>query len=64
MATRFYINSETHEIHVSSCDHGPVINKVYLGTFETKPQAKSYALNNGYDNADGCAFCCSEIHTK
>ena len=61
---RYYINKETHEIHISNCGHLPTVNKKQLGDFFNCYQAIVYAKSVGYSNADGCYYCNEEYHTK
>lgn len=65
----YYVNknaqpSGEHEIHTTSCNHGPSLesSKQSLGFHsdckEAKKAAKSY-----YSNVDGCYFCSNDCHT-
>lgn len=60
----FYINTVTHEIHKSTCSYLPVTNRSTLGNFDYPSEAVSYAKRQGYNNADGCYYCCNQSHTK
>ncbi|WP_195483414.1 hypothetical protein [Fusobacterium varium] len=63
----FYINTATHEVHKSSCEYAnpsKYPNIVRLGDFSYPSDAVSYARRTGYSNADGCAYCCPQSHTK
>ncbi len=60
----FYINQLTHEVHKSTCSYVGYPNVIHLGIFDYPSEAVLYALKNGYSNADGCAYCCPQSHTK
>ncbi len=60
----FYINTQTHEVHKSDCDHKPTVNLSTLGSFNYPSEAIAYAKRSGYSNADGCYYCCNQSHTK
>lgn len=60
----FYINTVTHEAHKEDCSWKPHVNCAYLGIFDYPYQAVADAKRKGYYNADGCAYCCPQSHTK
>ena len=60
----FYINTVTHEVHDVFCDYISYKNIVLLGVYNSVFDAIKDAKNKGYSNADGCAYCCREAHTK
>lgn len=66
----YYINKKAqstgeHEIHKYDCNYLPVEeNRVFLGAFENFETAKKEAIKSGFNNVDGCAFCCPEGHRK
>lgn len=59
----FYINTQTHEVHKSSCSRRPSVNSNLLGYFNYPSEAVNYAKRLGYSNADGCYYCCNSSHT-
>lgn len=61
---KFYINTVTHEVHKDTCTRRPSVNEAYLGEFTYPSQAIIAAKHLGYSNADGCAYCCPQSHTK
>ncbi|MFK4784534.1 hypothetical protein [Fusobacterium sp. MFO224] len=60
----FYINEKTHEVHKEACDYTGCTNMAFLGVYNNSHEAVSAALSKGYSNADGCAYCCHEMHKK
>jgi len=60
----FYINNITEEIHRSNCIYVKNPNIIFLGSFNSSQDAIVYAILGGKSNADGCAHCCPELHTK
>lgn len=64
---RFYVNRNAqpngdHEVHRSTCAWLPdPQNRLYLGDFLYSSQALA-AAKRYYTRADGCAYCCPEIH--
>lgn len=64
---KFYVNSVPqwngdHEVHCEGCSWMPsIIHRVYLGSFASSKEALA-AATRIYPNADGCAYCCPEIH--
>ena len=55
-----------NEIHKANlCSHLPEPqNRKNLGMFLSDEEALKYAKEKGYPNADGCYYCCEEIHRK
>ncbi len=52
-----------NEIHMISCNHLPDIkNQVFIGQYDNKISALVNAKLRGWKNADGCFYCCEEIH--
>ena len=53
-----------NEIHKTNiCSHLPdPKNRENLGWFSSDEDALKHAKGNGYPNADGCYYCCEEIH--
>ncbi len=66
-AMRFYVNKNAqpngdHEVHRATCSWLPSeSNRIYLGDFATAQEALK-AARRYYERADGCAYCCPEIH--
>lgn len=66
---KYYVNKNAqstgeHEIHKSTCFKLPnAENRLYLGEFDNSYDAKEEAKKY-YSNADGCFYCCPEIHTR
>lgn len=64
---RFYVNKNAqsngdHEVHRADCSRLPdAENRLYLGEFSSSYEAL-VAAKRIYDKADGCAYCCPEIH--
>lgn len=64
---RFYVNRNAqpngdHEVHRCTCAWLPdPQNRLYLGDFLYSSQALA-AAKRYYTRADGCAYCCPEIH--
>lgn len=58
----YYVNPETHEVHVQTCDHFPR-NPVPLGWFSRCEDAVAEAKRRGYRRANGCYHCCRPCHT-
>lgn len=61
---KFYINTNTHEVHKHFCKHVNNPNLIELGHFNYPSEAVTAAKKAGYSNADGCAYCCPRMHTK
>ena len=67
MFKHYYVNSVPqsngdHEVHCEGCYWMPSsTNRVYLGYFASSKEALA-AARRLYPSADGCAFCCPEIH--
>lgn len=65
----YYINTNAqptgeHEVHTSSCAHGPSIeNRINLGFFHNSSEAIKEAKKY-YNNVDGCFYCCPENHRR
>lgn len=55
-----------NEIHKTNiCGHLPALqNRVNLGYFSADDEALRYARRIGYSDADGCYYCCEEIHDE
>lgn len=52
-----------NEIHTTTCNHKPASwNQVSLGWFSCAESALVYAKLQGWKSADGCYYCCEEIH--
>ncbi len=52
-----------NEVHTTFCGHLPAVyNQVSLGWHADAVDAVKYAQRNGYPQADGCYYCCSEAH--
>lgn len=66
---KFYVNKNAqptgeHEVHRFICDRLPdPENRLYLGDLASSRQALIEAKKR-YNNVDGCAYCCPEIHTR
>lgn len=63
----FYINIQTGEVHKETCEYANPAkypNIKFLGIFNYPSEAIRYAKNQGFYNADGCAYCCSTAHTR
>lgn len=64
---RYYVNKNAqdngdHEVHRADCSWLPAAeNRLYLGEFTSSYEALR-AAKRIYDAADGCAYCCPEIH--
>ena len=64
---RFYVNTNAqpngdHEVHRATCAWLPTVeNRLYLGDFTSSYEALLVAKRY-YNRADGCAYCCPEIH--
>ena len=64
---RFYVNKQAqpngdHEVHRENCYRLPSLdNRLYLGDFYSSVHALREARKY-YPKADGCYYCCSEIH--
>ena len=64
----YYVNINAqdngdHEVHTTGCSHPPDEgNRKQLGEFESCAAAVAKAKET-YENANGCAYCCSECHT-
>jgi len=53
--------NEIHNFFV--CEHLPAShNRITLGWFTSEYEALQYARCNGFPNADGCYYCCNNIH--
>ena len=67
MKKHYYVNSVSqpngdHEVHCEGCYWMPSItNRIYLGYFASSREALN-AAKLRYPLADGCAFCCPDIH--
>lgn len=64
---RFYINENTYEVHKVTCDFVDALkypHVVYFGEYSSSKEAIDDALKKGFDDADGCLYCCPESHTK
>ena len=65
---RYIINKNAdekgfNEVHTTSCSHRPnENNQCDLGYHANETAAVLYAKNNGWSNADGCAYCCPKAH--
>ncbi len=59
-------NKDTHgynEIHETTCGHLPELqNRISLGWHANSKDALSHAKSIGWKDADGCYYCCNEIH--
>ncbi|MBR1534510.1 MAG: hypothetical protein IJ639_09095 [Ruminococcus sp.] len=52
-----------NEIHQTTCIWKPdVSNQVSLGYHSSNKQALEYAKSQGWNRADGCFYCCPDIH--
>ena len=67
-ALRYYVNkiaqydTGDHEVHRATCGRLPdAENRLYLGEFASSYEAL-IAAKRYYARADGCAYCCPEIH--
>ena len=64
---RYYVNKQAqsngdHEVHKETCFRLPTTdNRLYLGVFSTSEAALREARKL-YPKADGCYYCCPEIH--
>ena len=64
---RYYVNENAqvngdHEVHRADCSWLPTAeNRLYLGEFASSYEALM-AAKRIYNSADGCAYCCPEIH--
>lgn len=66
----YYVNksdllnpNHNHEVHKEGCIWMPSsYNREYLGEFNSGIPAVAEAKKRGYNDADGCAACCSEAH--
>ncbi len=67
--TLYYVNRQIHsngdhEIHVSTCEHLPAErHRVYLGSFNNCHDALREAQKH-YIQANGCARCSKECHSR
>lgn len=67
MYKKYYVNAVPqtngdHEVHCEGCYWLPSItNRIYLGSFWSSKEALA-AARLRFPNADGCAYCCPEIH--
>jgi hypothetical protein len=53
-----------NEVHTSDCYYKPAkSNQEDLGWFNNEVEAKNYAKQHGWPDADGCYFCCRNAHT-
>ena len=53
-----------HEVHTSSCAHGPSIeNRINLGFSQNSSEAIKEAKKY-YSDVDGCFYCCPENHRR
>ena len=65
----YYVNAQPqsngdHEVHKSTCTHLPdASHRLYLGNFTTD-QAALRAAKRRYPKADGCFYCCPDIHLR
>lgn len=63
----YYVNTQPqsngdHEVHKSTCLHLPdASHRRYLGNFATDQEALQEARKY-YLKADGCFYCCPQIH--
>lgn len=55
---KFYMNKNSHEVHMESCKYANKDTQLYLGEFKWPYLAKRAAKKIEAD-ADGCAHCCS-----
>lgn len=56
-------NNGKNEVHNTSCEHLPLLqNQVSLGWHANANAAVTYAKSIGWNNADGCYYCCNEAH--
>ena len=66
---KYYVNKVAqangdHEVHKATCIRLPyVTNRLYLGDFASSASALREARKY-YPKADGCYYCCHEIHTS
>lgn len=52
-----------NEVHETTCNHLPnYSNRIDLGWHINATSAVSYAKMNGWRHADGCYYCCEEVH--
>ena len=52
-----------NEIHTTTCSFRPNSNNQdNLGYHSNEVEAKKYAKQHGYPNADGCFYCCPLAH--
>ena len=64
---RFYVNKQAqpngdHEVHRETCYRLPsASNRIYLGDYASSESALREARKY-YSQADGCYYCCPEIH--
>lgn len=64
---RYYVNKNAqqngdHEVHRSNCSWLPdAANRIDLGESAT-PQEALRVAHRYYNQVDGCAYCCPEIH--
>ena len=64
---RFYVNTQAqpngdHEVHRETCFRLPSAgNRLYLGDYTSSESALREARKY-YPKADGCYYCCPEIH--
>lgn len=57
-------NNGKNEIHTLDCYYRPEEkNQKELGYFNDEIEAKNFAKQNGWPNADGCFHCCRKAHT-
>lgn len=55
---KFYINTNTHEVHKHFCKHVNNPNLIELGSFNCPSEAVTAAKSKGYGRADTCYHCC------
>ena len=56
-------NNGRNEGHNTSCEYLPLPqNQVSLGLNTSASAAVAYAKSIGWNNADGCYYCCNEAH--
>lgn len=67
--TKYYVNKNKqdngdNEVHTETCNYLPtILNRVYLGSFDTCTSAVSEAKRQGY-KANGCYYCSRPCHTS
>lgn len=65
MASKYYVNTQSHEVHEKGCAWMPdPQNRKYLGEFTSCTAAVKEAKKTYPKTANGCVHCSKACHTS